>query len=135
MSSGIAIGLTHLGDADSRDRDLGLLRSAGKLKGENLAQTTYLDLHYRAGFTGSQTYVAGCQLKNVDPATSALLVNLTRALAEETPTPGAERSVDFYPISKGLAREANPAAGAASYGLGRWCHPRPRERCGYHRRL
>ena len=40
MSSGIAIGLTHLGDADSRDRDLGLLRSAGKLKGENLAQTT-----------------------------------------------------------------------------------------------
>lgn len=113
-NAGIAIGFIHLGDAKARDRDLDLLRSAGKSTGESLAETTYLDLHYRGGFTGSRTYVAGCQLRSVDLATSELLVGLAHSLAQETPTPGAERSIDFYPISKGLAREPRPAN---AYGL------------------
>lgn len=104
----IAVGYVHLGDARGRERDLSLLRSLAPGAAEHHEAMTYVDLHYRDGFTGERTFVAGAQLKALDGETARLIVGIAAEFADRPTPPGAEQSLDFYPISKGLAREASP---------------------------
>ncbi|HEY9214404.1 MAG TPA: FAD-binding oxidoreductase [Ancylobacter sp.] len=119
VAPSLTVGYVHLGDEATRRRDLASIRALAPGAREHHETLSYADLYYRPGFTGSRAFVAGAQLTALDSRTSQLLVDVAVAAAA-VPTPaGAERSLDFYPISKGLARPpATPNAWPVRSGYG-----------------
>ena len=108
-ASSVSIGYEHLGGEAAIARDLDLLQRAAPSARQDRQTISYVDLHYRSGFTGNRTYVAGAQLRSLDLATARQIRTIAERFFADVPTPpGAERSIDFYPISKGLARVPTP---------------------------
>ncbi len=107
-TASIVIGYVHVGNVASRRRDVELLRGLLPAAVERSEKMTYLDLHYRSGFTGQHTFVAGAQITALDAPTAAAIVAIANEFAGRPTPAGSEQSLDFYPVSKGMARESSP---------------------------
>jgi FAD/FMN-containing dehydrogenase len=105
----VGFGYTHVGSAAGFARDIALLESIAPVVEHEHETLSYLDLHYRGGFTGERTYLTGCQLRSFDRDSASVLVQLAEAWAQEPDdAAGRLRSLHVYPHSKGLGRPGTP---------------------------
>jgi len=118
-TSGPAINVwcVHTGPLDGWRHDFACLRRATLPIAERDQEIPYIDLYHRPGFSGSRSYVAGAQIRELDKGTSHILATLARSLDH---WPSVERSIDLYPTSKGLSRSPslpNAYSVRSGYGL------------------